>query len=148
MPPKQTIDFLRAAEAYHKELAELYASEAEVAQRPEVRQLLAYMGRHEDILRHLIDDYEQGASAEIMDTWFMSSPETPGLGRPEAAGFRPDMSAGEVIEMALKLDEVLMKMYKVLISEAVNDELKDALHALLQEEEREDIRLLRSEFLS
>lgn len=147
MAPRQVIDFLHWAEAYHKRLHDFYAGREHEAARPEVRALLDYMARHQDIVRHVIEEYEKGASQDVLESWYKVSPDPKAFKDPETAGFRADMTTDEVIDLALDLDQSLISMYKMLIRDAESDELREVLENLLQEEEREEVRLLRSQLI-
>lgn len=148
MAPRQVRDFLHWAEAYHKKLRDFYAEREHEAQRPEVKVLLDYMARHQDILRNVIEEYEEGASKEILEAWYKASPDPKAFKDPDTAGFRADMTTNEVIDLALDLDKSLMDMYRMLIRDAESENLREMLQNLFEEEDREEVRLLRSQLLA
>lgn len=145
MAPRRTIDFLHWARDYHRKLRDFYADREHEATRPEVRTLLEYMAQHQDALAKVIEAYEDGAPKELLDAWFKVSPDPKAFRDPETAGFRADMTTAEVISLALDLDTSLRDMYRVLVRDAESNELKELLEALLADEEREEVRLLRSQ---
>lgn len=145
MAPRRVSDFLHWAEKYHQRLADFYCDRGEDAARPEMKTLLAYMARHQESLRKVIQDYERGASKAVLDTWYKASPDPKAFKNPEAAGFRPNMTTSEVIELALDLDKSLLTMYEILIRNAESQGLREMLQNLLQEERREEVKLMRSQ---
>ncbi len=145
MAPRRTIDFLHWARDYHRRLRDFYSNREREAARPEARALLEYMAQHQDILARIIDEYEKDAPKRVLDAWFKVSPDPKAFKDPESAGFRADMTANEVVGLALELDKNLRDMYRVLIRGATSAELRDMLANLLEDEEREEIRLLRSQ---
>jgi hypothetical protein len=145
MAPRRTIDFLHWAENYHRRLRDFYEQRRAEAARPEVRTLLQYMAQHQDILARVIGEYESEASRRVLDTWFKVSPDPKAFKDPETAGFRAEMTPGEVIDLALDLDRSLRDMYAILARDAESEDLRDIIRNLLEIENREEIRLLRSQ---
>jgi len=145
MAPRRTIDFLHWARDYHQRLRDFYAKREQEATRPEVCTLLEYMWQHQEILAQVIDEYEKEAPAEVLDSWFKVSPDPKAFRDPETAGFRADMTTGEVVDLALNLDQCLRDMYRVLVRDAESTELREMLENLLAEEEGEEVKLLRSQ---
>jgi rubrerythrin len=145
MAPRRVIDFLHWAEKYHGRLAEFYRAREDDVTRPELKSLLEYMARHQDSLRRIIAEYERGASKAILETWYKVSPDPKAFKDPDTCGFRPNMTTGEVIDLALDLDRCLISMYEQLIRRAETQGLREMLENLLQEEQREEIRLMRSQ---
>lgn len=145
MAPRQVIDFLHWAASYHQRLRDFYDRHKNEATRPDVRTLLDYMARHQEILRSVIAEYEKEAPKRLLEAWFKVSPDPKAFEDPETAGFRADMTAGEVIDLALDLDRSLRDMYRMLVRDAESSELREMIENLLEEEEQEEIRLLRSQ---
>lgn len=125
MAPRRVIDFLRWAESYHSQLAEFYKSRMNEASRPEVKGLLAYMARHQIALRHIIEDYEHGASKAVLDAWYKISPALEGLRTEDTARFHADMTISETVDMALDLDRGLIAMYEELVRRAESESLRE-----------------------
>ena len=145
MAPRRVIDFLRWAEAYHAKLAEFYERCEDEAARPEVKILMAYMARHQDALRRIIEEYERDGSKALLDTWYKVSPAMNGLRDPDTSGIRPDMTVAEAIDWALDLDRALTGMYEQLIRRAESENLREMLVNLFNAERREEIQLMRAE---
>lgn len=146
MAPRRVIDFLKWAESYHAKLADFYRDRSAEVSAPKVKELLVFMARHEDALRKIIADYERGASAAILETWYKPAPALKAFEDSYTAGFKPDMTFGEAIELALDLDKCLVSMYEMLIRNAPAQGLREMLQDLLARERSAEIQMMRAEF--
>lgn len=144
MAPRRMIDLLKHAEAFHHKLSVFYAFQSRETHNDALRTLLQYMSRHEDILEHAIQSYEDGASKSVLDSWFKVSPDFSRFPHLEDLELGGEMTADEVVDLALALDNVLIAMYEELQREAVSADLREALDSLLDMERREEIRLMRA----
>lgn len=144
MAPRQFIFFLRWAAEFHKDLREFYERKSKEALSPEVETLLQYLSRHEGSLAEIIEAYEDDAPQEILDAWFKVAPELRAVKQPADIEFAPDATVDEVIDKALEMDESLISVYRMLIRQAVPARLREVLQNLVEEEEREEKRLLKS----
>ena len=144
MAPRRMIDLLRHAESFHHDLSVFYAFQSREIQDATLRTLLQYMSRHEDILEHAIQSYEEGASKSILDSWFKVSPDFSQFPHLEDLELGDEMTAEEVVDLALALDNVLIAMYEELQREAVSADLREALENLLDMERHEEIKLMRA----
>lgn len=145
MAPRRVIDFLKWAETYHARLAEYFRDQAAGAAAPNTKQLLSFMAAHQDALRHIIADYERGASAAILETWYKPAPDLSAFKDPYTFGIRPNMTVAEAIDLAVELDKSLVSMYELLIRNAPAQNLRDMLEDLLREERRTEILILRTQ---
>jgi hypothetical protein len=96
----------------------------------------------------VIEEYEKDAPRAVLDTWFKVSPDPKAFRDPETAGFRPDMTTEEVVALAIDLDRSLRDMYGILVRSAESVGLREMLQNLLDEEVREEIRLMGSQSLT
>ena len=106
--------------------------------------LLEYLSRHEAYIQHCLEDYARGASKSVLEAWFKVSPDMIHFPRIEKVEFRPGMTREEVIESGLELDRFLIAMYKELIGRAISTPLRETLMDLLEMEQREEIKMMRS----
>lgn len=144
MAPRRVIDFLHWAENYHERLAEFYRDREQEAAQTEVKALLSFMAGHQEALRAIIADYERGASRAILETWYKNSPDPQTFKDPNAAGFHPDMTLGEVIDRALELDKSLVSMYEMLLRSAPAEGLSEMLESLLEKERNTEVKVMRA----
>lgn len=148
MAPCRIVDLLERARKFHRDLADFYARLSHDAERQEVKQLLDYMSRHEEYLDCCLREYEKGASKAVLDTWFKPGPDFSEFTSFEHFRMHPDMTVDEIIDLALRLDQCLMKLYAYLAERAVCRECADALRELLEMEQTEERRVLRAALLS
>ena len=144
MAPRQFIFFLNWAAEFHKDLRQFYERKGREALSPEVEILLQYLSRHESTLAEIIEAYAEDAPPEILDAWFKVAPDLRAVKRPSDLEFGPDATAEEVIDKALEMDECLIVVYQMLIRQAVPERLREVLQDLVSQEQREEIRLLKS----
>ncbi len=144
MAPRQFIFFLRWAAEFHKDLREFYERKSKEVLSAEVETLLQYLSRHEGSLAEIIEAYEDDAPPEILDAWFKVAPELRAVKQPADLEFAPDATVDEVIDKALEMDESLISVYRMLIRQAVPERLREVLQNLVEDEEREEKRLLKS----
>lgn len=146
MAPLRLIDVLKKAEAFHRDLSRFYHSQISQTDDEDFRVLLDHLSRHEAHLQHCIEEYERGPSRSVLETWFKISPNLRAF--PRICRFRDGTAMGreELIQLGLELDRFLIAVYRELIARAVSAPLRDALTDLVEMEQREEIRLLRSTF--
>jgi len=137
------LDLLRRAQAFHQNLARYYDALSHEAQREDVKFVLEYMSRHEQVLEECIRQYERDAPKGVLRRWFQYSPETGLAEMMRNADLSPDMDVGQVIRTAMEFDDALIKIYRQLRDIAVPSELQDALTNLIEMEETEKRRMVR-----
>lgn len=147
MPPQRMRDFLDATADFHKELGDFYEKSSAGAKDEEIRVLLEYIGHHERALEKIVREYEAGSSKGVLDAWFKVSPARAGFPHPELLAISDDMSADDIIDRALQLDDALVYVYEELARQAELQEVRDVANDLLDQEKREKIRLLRSKLV-
>jgi hypothetical protein len=147
MAPQPFIFFLKWVVQYHKALELHYSQESRHKHLPEVNALLTYLAQNEGLLAQLIEAYEYDAPDSLLNAWFKISPNLMHVERPDAIHFDPEMTIGEVIDRVLEVDESLIEVYKMLLRQAGSEELKEALENLLDEEQREEMRMMACERL-
>ena len=59
----------------------------------------------------------------------------------EQVDLAPDASAQEVLDAAVKLDECLMSLYRQVLQQEVEPEVRDLFESFLHAEERDEIEL-------
>jgi hypothetical protein len=138
------IDFLKLAEDFHLTLSHYGKKHAGDTGREDVRMLLGYIQHHEQALAESLQEYERDASKPLLDTWFNVSPNLEFVDAIEELVIDSNTNPNDVLMHVQRMDEALMGMYKVLLDQAVSDELRNVLTNLLKQELSEEVRLLRS----
>jgi rubrerythrin len=142
MAQQRMIDFLKAVESFYGRLAAFYEATSDEAIREDVKTVLIHLRRHEGNVRSMIQRYEEDTDQTILNTWFKISPDFTQLKTPDDLAFDPSLSVDEVIQLAIDVDNSLIDMYKLLVRESLDDDVKDALKSLIQEELSEEIKLM------
>ena len=144
MAPRQFIFFLNWAAEFHRDLRAFYDRKSKEARSPEVETLLQYLSRHEGSLANIIEAYEVDAPPEILDAWFKVAPELRAVRQPADLEFGPDATVDEVLDKALEMDQSLTTVYRMLLRQAVPERLREVLEGLVEEQEREEKRLMKN----
>lgn len=144
MPPVRMIDVLERAREFHELLSVKYSDSSALANRPEVKVLLTFISRHEAALAQALRDYEQGASKAVLESYFEATPDFRNLMVTDATHIAPDARFEDVVQLALQYDEALMTVYRECEREAASEELREAIHSLLEMESREEVKVMRA----
>lgn len=141
----QTVrDILDHARSFHRKLADFYALKGEHADKELVRVLLNYMSRHERHLDECLSSYEKESAKRILETWFKYPPEMPECACFECIELKPDLSAKDLFDTAMKVDQCLVNLYRQAAERAVSSEVKALFAELLELEKREETECLRN----
>lgn len=142
---EQTKDILEHAQQFYKLIADYYHSLSEQTQHPRLKMLLDYLSRHEEHLQETLAEFESGASEHVLNTWFKSSPCEEKLGQLRTMMLKAELtSVDEITDVAMKIDDCLIGMYKKLAETAEIAAVKDAFSNLVEMEEHEKIKSMRN----
>ena len=143
MPYWQTRDILRRAQDFHSQLSDFYHQLADDAKKTTVTMLLEYMSRHEKHLEESLAKYEESAASDILDCWFKYVPELATCKCFEGIEVGLSMSVDDVVNMAMRLDNCLVNLYREVAECANAAQVKEVFSALLEMEEQEKVKLIR-----
>ena len=143
MAYKTTKDILELARAFHEQVSAYYRKLGDKSKRQRVKMLLDYMSRHEKHLEQCLTEYEQDASRKILETWFKYTPQFDIPSCFEDIELNPDMCIDDVIELALRLDDCLVELYKGMAEKAEYSDVKKVFTNLLEMEKHEKMNLVR-----
>lgn len=144
MAPRQFVDYLNWAKAYHAEAAKHLHAAGEGVTSPLARDLLRYASNHEEVLRRLIADYENDCPQHILNSWLKVSPDLKSVHNPHDIPFPADITAPEVVSRLAEMHEELIRVYDVLKRQALSEEVQSAIEDLLNEEKVAEIQDFRS----
>lgn len=139
-----TRDIIDLARKFHGELSAFYQRMGDQASKGRVRLLLQYMSRHEKHLEECLQDYERDASRRILETWFQYTPGAVPLEHLERVRLEPEMSIEDVVDVALRLDECLIRLYQEMADKADSREVAEVFCNLLDLERKEEVCLTRN----
>lgn len=138
-------DVLEQSRAFHDKLSSFYHILSNKAEQERVKLLLEYLSRHEKRLSRILEDYEDDVSQTVLDTWFHFTQEEFDLSAYWEAAITADMTAAEVVALALRLDERLLDTYRAMTKNQVPEKVREIFENLLQMEEEEVHKLARAE---
>ncbi len=134
-------DVLKMAEDFETKLVDYYTKIAEQTTSDGVKLLADYMGRHR---RHLSEALERLGSAEREElNSFPIRYEPLALDYTSFEGreLPPDATAAEVLDIAIEIDGCLIDLYRQVLAQDVDQEVKDLFESLVQAEEGDTIEL-------
>ena len=138
------IDLFDFARDFHQKMAAYYGQMQKEATNEEPRLLLQYLAEHEGHLAQSIREYEEQVPDKVRERWFRFTDEDLTSEALADAKFRPDMNREEVLDMALKVDGSLIKLFKQMRENLQSEEVQDAIDSLVQMEEQAQIKLMNS----
>ncbi|WP_051677151.1 ferritin family protein [Maridesulfovibrio frigidus] len=137
-------DVIEQTKAFHKKLGDFYQNLADKVEKERVKILLEYMSRHHDHIAIIIDEYESSAAENILSTWFMFVHKECDLSPFFDANIGPDMTAQQVIKVAVDLDKCLLDTYEGLLQNDIADDVREVFQSLLEMEKLEKIKLAKN----
>lgn len=143
MPAQQMRDLLHLTERFHGALAEYYRRLENKVRREEVKQILGFLGRHEQFIKMALEEYERSAPKGVANAWFTNFPA---FKMPEPLKDRPvdpEMSVEELLELALHFDNSLIAWCQQIAARELPGELRAAIEAILELEREEEKRIVR-----
>lgn len=134
-------DVLDHARKFENALADYYDSVSKKAAKVGVVMLTNYMSRH----RRRIDDFlskrDPKEMRRIRSIPLPFDPEAANCKCFDRVGVTEDDPASHVLDVAITLDECLIKLYKQAADEAHDPEVRELFQSLLRAEERDEIQM-------
>ena len=143
MAIKQTRDVLDYVRDFHKKLSDFYHDLADQTDKERLKMLLEYISRHERHIEATVTEYEASASKRILDCWLQCAPKMETADIAEDLKLKSSMSVDDVINLAVKLDDYLIDLYKQAADSAESKDAKDVFTKLLEMENHEKHKLVR-----
>jgi rubrerythrin len=145
MAVETTKDVLDHAREFHTQLSDFYNLLSRKSEKQRVKLLLDYMSQHEKYLEETLARYEEEVSGKILNTWFQYPPPKEILDtcREVSITKTDDLTVDDVIEMAVKLDQCLIDLYKEMIKNSETDEMREVFTNLMEMEKRQELELVR-----
>lgn len=127
---------LEYAKSFHLRLRDYYEELSEDARDERLALLLEYMSRHEKNMSAALADYQPQAAKGILNTWLQFVPEEPIQQALAENEVRSDMSVGQVVQRALKVDQGLIDLYGELADTTAVPRVQELFTSLLEQERR------------
>jgi hypothetical protein len=140
-----TKDVLDHAREFHTQLSEFYSLLSSKSEKQRIKLLLDYMSQHEKYLEETLTRYEEEVSEKILNTWFQYPPPKEILDtcREVSINETDYLTVDDVIEMAVKLDDCLIDLYKEMIKNSETDQMREVFTNLMEMEKRQELELVR-----
>ncbi|WP_419781151.1 hypothetical protein [Maridesulfovibrio sp.] len=137
-------DVIEQTRAFHNRLVSFYKDLSYQVDKERAKLLLEYMSRHHENLVEIMDEYGSGVSQHILDTWFMYVHKECDLSPFFSADLGPDMTAQQVMKLAVDLDKCLLETYEAMLQNDIPDDVSEVFQGLLDLEKREKIKMAKS----
>jgi rubrerythrin len=140
-----TKDVLDHAREFHTQLSDFYSLLSRKSEKERVKLLLDYMSQHEKYLEETLTRYEEEVSGKILNTWFQYPPPQEILDTCREVNINEteNLTVDDVIEMAVKLDQCLIDLYKEMIKNSETDQMREIFTNLMEMEKRQELELVR-----
>lgn len=134
-------DVLRHAEDFEGMLERYYRDVAEHTTRDGVRMLADYMQRHcrrleEALARLSSEEYRRICAFPIR-----YEPQAADCRCFEGRELPPDATAADVLDMAVRFDECLILLYRQVLQQEIDEEVRELFESLVHFEEGDEIEL-------
>ena len=118
-----------------------YAGVRDHSTREGVRLLTDYMSRHCERIGQALEKLSCEQVARICAAPLRYEPQAADCRCFEGMELPPDAPAADVLEAALTFDECLVRLFRQVIRQPVDEEVKDLFDSLVRTEERDEIEL-------
>jgi len=134
-------DVLEHAERFEQMLADYYAGVRDRSTREGVRLLTDYMSRHRKHIGQALERLSPQQVARICAAPLRYEPQAADCRCFEGMELPSDATAADVLEAALTFDECLVRLFRQVIQQPVDEEIKELFESLLRAEQRDQIEL-------
>lgn len=141
---KTVRDVLQLSQDIHKNAAILYEQLREQTQRERIDMLLKFLSQHEEKLAQTLAKVQSDVSERILDEWHQTELTSISSVLDGCKQCHPDISLQELVELALKVDDSLISLYRHMASEASTDEGRQLFNNLVVLEENEKMKTARA----
>ena len=141
---KTVRDVLELSQDIHRNASIVYEQLREQTQRERVDMLLKFLSRHEEELSSTLKKITDDVSEKILDEWHQTELTSVAAILDGCKECHPDVSVQELVNMALRVDDALIGLYKHMASEASTDEARQLFNNLVLLEENERIKTVKA----
>lgn len=141
---KTVRDVLVLSQDIHSSASNLYEQLREQTQRERVDMLLKFLSKHEEELAQILAKVTADVSDKILDEWHQTELTSVAQILDGCKECHPDISVDELVNMALRVDDSLISLYKHMASESSTDEARQLFNNLVLLEENEKMKTARA----
>lgn len=137
MPTEQVKDILEHTRHFHELISDFYQSLSFQTDKERLKIILDYLSEHEKHLEKAFAEYEKTASKNILDSWLPFTPCTERLANFKKQLKSEEVTTKEIIQKVIELDDYVIDMYRDLVKQADNQDVKDVFYSILDFETHE-----------
>lgn len=141
---KTVRDVLELSQDIHRNASIVYEQLREQTQRERVDMLLKFLSRHEEDLALTLKKVTGDVSEKILNEWHQTELTSVATILDGCKECHPDVSVQELVNMALRVDDTLIALYKHMASEASTDDARELFNNLVLLEENEKIKTVKA----
>jgi hypothetical protein len=141
MPIVTVLQVLKRATDFEKLLADYYANVATKTVREGVRLLSDYMSRHQNRIAEALDKLPPDRLHHVQNCPLRYEPQAADCRCLTRMGLPPDAKAAQVLDVAIVFDECLIQLYRQVVQQPVEEEVKELFESLIRMEETDEVRL-------
>ena len=134
-------DVLIHARNFERMLADYYAKLAEHTTRDGVRLLTEYMSRHQNRIEETLNTFSREQLKRVRSTPLRYEPQAADCRCFQDIGLAADASAAQVLDEAVVFDECLVSLYRQVLQQDVEPDIRQLFESLLCVEQRDEIEL-------
>lgn len=134
-------DVLKHAEAFEQMLAEYYSNLSEHTVREGVRLLTDYMSRHQVRIAAALNKLSPQQILHLGNTPLRYEPQAADCRCFDGMELPPDATAAQVLDVAVTFDECLVNLYRQVVQQPVDEEIREIFESLIRAEQNDEIRL-------
>ena len=139
---KQVKDFLDYGRTLHGEIQAYYDKLNEQTDKERIKMLLSYLSRHEQHMEESLQHFEQVTRRDILNIWLEHTPRLNIQDIIEQCALSAGMSLEDVVDLALKFDEALVRLYREVAEKAADARVKAVFQNIVAMEESEKQQML------
>jgi hypothetical protein len=134
-------DVLKTVEDFESRLVEYYTEISERTTKEGVHLLADYMGRHRRRLANALENLPEAKRDRIRGCHIRYEPAKPSCSCFEDRKLPADAPACDILDMAVEVDECLVNLYKQVLRQELDSEVRELFEALLHCEEWDEVEL-------
>jgi len=141
---EQTKDVLEHARNFHRKISHFYKQRRNRTEQERLKLLLDYMSEREQELAQALEEFAEGTSKEVLDTWFQFTCDDETLRICPDALLHDDMTVDDVIRAGVALSQCFIDLFREIATTADSDQVRAIFQNLLESERREQKKLVRN----
>ncbi len=134
-------DVLKHAERFEQMLADFYANLSERSCREGVRLLTDYMSRHCERIAEALDKLSPEQVCRVCSAPLRYEPQAADCRCFDRIELPDNPSAAAVLDAAVIFDECLVSLYRQVLQQPVDEEIRELFESLVRAEQRDEIEL-------